>query len=156
MSYEPRPDSRLVAIILLSAIIVPSMVAAELTVPSLQPKLVKSPSQTPPPTSGRGSVTPVQVIMPNGISVNSKLNFQPATTVVVIGVNNTITWSNKDSADHTVTFTQGPSGVSLATISNADVAPGDSFTTTLTVPGTYMYHCTFHPLWMIGKIIVKP
>jgi hypothetical protein len=23
------------------------------------------------------------------------------------------------------------------------------------MPGVYSYHCTFHPFWMIGKIIVK-
>lgn len=155
MSYEPRPDSRLVAIILLSAIIVPSMVVAELTVPSLQPKLSQNPGQTPPPSTGPGHVTPTQIVMPIGVSVNNKLNFQPATIVLVIGVNNTVTWVNKDSADHSVTFTQGPSGVSLTTLSDADVAPGDSFTITLTVPGTYSYHCTFHPFWMIGQIIVK-
>jgi plastocyanin len=156
VSYEPKPDTRLVALILIGAIIVPSMVVAELTVPSLQPKLSQNPSSgpsSPPPTGGK--VTGVKVNMPNGVSVNSKLNFQPSTIVVVIGVNNTVTWVNQDSADHSVTFTSGPSGVQLTAISNADVAPGDSFTVTFTTPGVYSYHCTFHPFWMIGKIIVK-
>ena len=63
--------------------------------------------------------------------------FGPATATVVVGVNNTITWTNDDSAAHTVTFTSVPSG---AGTSNSDIiAPNGTFTQTLTVPGTYQY-----------------
>lgn len=93
--------------------------------------------------------------MPNGVGVRSSLNFLPSTITLVIGVNNTISWTNKDSADHTVTFTTVPSGVQRISITNPDVGPGETFTITLTVAGTYQYHCSFHPGWMRGTVIVK-
>ena len=97
----------------------------------------------------------VQVIMPSGVSVEHNLNFQPSSMTLIVGKNNTVTWTNKDGADHTVTFTSGPSGVTLASISDPDVGSGQTFTITLTVPGTYTYHCNFHPAWMHGTIVVK-
>jgi len=33
---------------------------------------------------------------------------------------------------------------------------GQTFTLTLTVPGTYRFYCTIHPTWMRGTIVVKP
>jgi plastocyanin len=93
--------------------------------------------------------------MPNGVGVRSSLNFLPSTITLVIGVNNTISWTNKDSADHTVTFTKVPTGAQESSISNPDVSPGETFTITLTAPGTYQYHCAFHPGWMHGTITVK-
>ena len=32
---------------------------------------------------------------------------------------------------------------------------GQSFTVTLTVPGTYKYNCSIHPDWMFGTIQVN-
>jgi plastocyanin len=156
MEYRAKPDRRLVVLILLAAILVPSMVATELAVPSFQPKFGTSgaPGGTPPP-GGPGKSKVASVVMPTGINFNKKLNFQPVTLVVVVGVNNTIQWSNQDSADHSVTFTAVPSGVVSQAISDSDVAPGDSFAITLSVPGTYSYHCTFHPFWMRATVIVK-
>ncbi len=78
--------------------------------------------------------------------------FGPDNATVVVGVNNTIVWTNDDVAAHTVTFTTVPSG---AGTSNSDIiAPNGTFTQTLTVPGTYHYICSLHG-WMKGTIIVK-
>lgn len=155
MEYEAKPDRRLWALLILGATIVPSMVALELAVPNFQPRIGGGGSTAPPASGGVGTTTAVQVVMPNGVGVRSSLNFQPSTITVVIGVNNTISWTNKDSADHTVTFATVPSGVQRTSISNPDVGPGETFTITLTVAGTYQYHCSFHPAWMRGTIIVK-
>ena len=80
-------------------------------------------------------------------------SYSPDTVVVVIGVNNTITWVNQDSAPHTVTFTVVPSGVT-ATIDSGEMVHGAAFTYTFQISGTYLYGCTYHP-WMGGKVIVK-
>jgi YVTN family beta-propeller protein len=70
--------------------------------------------------------------------------FGPASLAVAAG--QTITWTNGDSVTHTITsddklWDSGP------------VAPGASFSVTLTQPGTYTYHCSVHP-FMRGTVVV--
>jgi plastocyanin len=109
------------------------------------------------PLGGAGSTTAsnqvVQVRMPEG-AWNSSLTFEPRTVTVVIGVNNTIQWKNFDSVGHTVTSISVPNGAQQFGSSSNLVAPGQAYTITLTVPGTYIYHCVIHP-HMEGTIIVK-
>ncbi|MDA4125257.1 MAG: cupredoxin domain-containing protein [Thaumarchaeota archaeon] len=95
----------------------------------------------------------VPVTIPNGISSNQTLNFTPKAITVVVGVNNTIQWTNQDSAAHTVTSTSIPSGAS--SFDSGNLNAGATFTVTLTTPGTYHYLCSIHPAWMIATIIVK-
>jgi len=162
MEYEAKPDGRLVALILIAVVAVPALVAAELYFPGLQPKFqASSPSGgagTPSGGSG-GTSTPVagvKIIIPNGVNLNHALDFTPSTVVLVIGVNNSVTWVNQDTTDHTATFTVVPAGVTASSVSASDVPPGTSFgPVTFTVAGTYDYHCQFHPGWMRGTIIVK-
>lgn len=77
--------------------------------------------------------------------------YHPATVVVVIGVNNTVEWINDDSASHTVTATSVPSGAQM--FDSGNLAPGQTFNYTFTVPGNYTYHCRYHP-WMVGTVVV--
>ncbi|MDA4121283.1 MAG: cupredoxin domain-containing protein [Thaumarchaeota archaeon] len=154
MQYESKPDRRLWALLILAAALIPGMITLELALPGFQPRFGASGS-APPPTSGGGKTTAVQVLMPNGVNFNHNLNFQPAQLVLIIGVNNTITWTNQDSADHTVTFTSGPSGADLPGLSDPDLGSGQTYTIALSASGTYQYHCSFHPAWMRGTIVVK-
>lgn len=85
--------------------------------------------------------------MPVGVGSNTALTFSPATVTLVIGVNNTLTWDNKDTAVHTVTATDG-------SFDSGDVKKGQSYTHTFTTPGTFSYYCKYHS-WMTGKVIVK-
>jgi plastocyanin len=71
--------------------------------------------------------------------------FSPVSTTVKVGTR--VTWVNQSAAPHTVTsktrswrFNKGLSRSAI------------SFT--FKKPGTYLYHCTFHP-GMNGKIVVK-
>jgi plastocyanin len=107
-------------------------------------------------TASKSSAPP-----PNGLAISilkgsssdqSSLGFGPDTATIVVGVNNTVTWTNNDVAGHTVTFTGIPSGAT--TSSSALIAPSATFTQTFTVPGTYHYICSIHS-WMKGTIIVK-
>jgi plastocyanin len=160
MEYEAKPDGRLVALLLIAVAILPGLIAAELYFPGLQPKF-QAPSSSggsvgPSGGGGTSPVAGVKIIIPNGVNLNHALDFTPSTVVLVVGVNNSVTWVNQDSTDHTATFTVVPGGVTASSVSASDVPPGTSFgPVTFTVAGTYDYHCQFHPGWMRGVIIVK-
>ncbi len=64
------------------------------------------------------------------------LTYQPANIQVSVGT--TVTWTNLDSVQHTVTFNNGMGDSGL-------LSPGQSFSYTFNTPGTYQYHCTVHP-----------
>jgi len=72
--------------------------------------------------------------------------FHPNTITVVIGVNNTVTWTNNDATTHTVT-----SDNSL--FPGETLAPGATYTYTFDQVGTYAYHCSIHPT-MTGTVHV--
>jgi len=97
---------------------------------------------------GGGGIT---IVLPTGVGSDQSLNYQPSKITVVIGVNNTIQWLDKDSIPHTVTSMPGsPSSFGSGTLNQ-----GDAFSVKLTSPGTYGYFCQFHPGWMKGTITVK-
>jgi plastocyanin len=73
-------------------------------------------------------------------------SFSPNTITVVIGINNTVVWTNDGTVDHTVTANGG-------SFLSGDLAPGSNFTNTFTTPGTFAYHCSIHPI-MKGTVIV--
>ena len=103
-------------------------------------------------TTSSQSASGPQVIMPNGVGTNHSLNFSPDNITVVIGVNNTVTWINDDSVQHTVTSQNIPTGARV--INSGPMNSGDKFTYTFTVSGKYTYDCSLHPVWMIGTVIV--
>jgi plastocyanin len=87
--------------------------------------------------------------------------YQPLTLTVVIGVNNTVVWTNKDTAFHTATSSSGPASFNSKCLDGvgATCIPGtgpssSSYQFTFTVAGTYHYSCSYHA-WMQGTIIVK-
>ena len=73
-------------------------------------------------------------------------SFGPADLTVDAGA--TITWTNLDSADHTVTQTGG------LVFKSPDLATDDTFEVTFEEAGTYQYICKFHPA-MRGTITVE-
>lgn len=88
-----------------------------------------------------------EVSIEDGSAANTtSLYYSPPTITVIIGVNNTVTWVNNDIAPHTVTDT----GV----FDSGPINRGGSWSYTFTTPGTYNYHCSYHP-WMHGTVIVK-
>ncbi len=88
-----------------------------------------------------------QVSIPPGTGSNLNLNYQPPSIVVVIGVNNTVTFVNRDGVPHTVSATDG-------SFDSGNLAAGASWTHTFTAAGTYTYYCAYHS-WMKGTVIVK-
>jgi plastocyanin len=89
----------------------------------------------------------VIVTMPAGVGSSNTLNFSPASITVVIGVNNTVTWMNKDQSIHTVTATD-------KSFDSGNILGGASFTYTFKTAGTYTYVCIYHG-WMKGTVVVK-
>jgi plastocyanin len=88
----------------------------------------------------------VSIVSDAGTNTSSK-GFSPDNIILVLGVNNTVVWTNNDSAPHTVTANDG-------SFNSGNLAPGQSFAYTFTSPGTYTYHCTYHP-WMVASVTVK-
>lgn len=64
--------------------------------------------------------------------------FSPAALTVSAGT--TVTWTNDDTAPHTVTVSSGP-----VTFSSPQLQKGQSFSYTFTKVGGYKYYCAVHP-----------
>lgn len=103
-------------------------------------------STTHTTTGTAPSSVAVSLVQGAGTNTSSR-GFKPDTITVVLGVNNTVVWTNNDGSPHTVTAQDG-------SFDSANMAPGAVYTYTFTRAGTYSYHCTYHP-WMIGTVIVK-
>jgi plastocyanin len=103
-----------------------------------------NPTTTTVQTAATG--VPVSILAGAG-TPGANQGFSPDRITVVIGVNNTVVWTNNDNQPHTVTA----NGESF---DSGLLAPGATFTYTFTTPGVYGYHCTYHP-WMTGTVVVK-
>ncbi len=73
--------------------------------------------------------------------------FNPVFITVVIGVNNSVVWTNYDATTHTVTDDNG-------TFNSGNLNGGQTWEYTFTTPGTYDYHCVYHSV-MNAAVIVK-
>ena len=67
--------------------------------------------------------------------------------VLTVNVGDTVEWSNTDTADHTVTSSNGA-------FDSGTITAGTSWSFTFDTAGTYSYSCTIHPL-MTGTIVVQ-
>jgi len=81
-------------------------------------------------------------------------------SVVTIGVGETVTWSNDDTAAHTVTsgnLSVEPNIVGTNLPNGFDSSlfmAGATFEVTFDEAGTFDYFCLVHP-WMVGQVIVS-
>ena len=74
-------------------------------------------------------------------------DFMYSPKTLTISVGETVTWTNYDSMQHTVTSDSGD------VLNSELLGQGKTYSMTFTEAGTYDYHCTPHP-YMKGKIIV--
>jgi len=96
-----------------------------------------------PNTAGTGT--------PSGSSETYNINIQNfaySNTALTIKQRDIITWTNKDSARHTVTSDSG------SELDSELLDKEESYSHTFNTAGTYNYHCTPHP-YMKGKVIVE-
>ena len=71
---------------------------------------------------------------------------------ITIGLGDTVTWDNVDTAAHTVTsgtIDGGPDG----RFDSSLLLAAKSYSFTFEAAGDYDYYCIVHP-WMVGKVIV--
>ena len=102
--------------------------------------------------AGGGPPGPITQVVQASILKGAGLNttspgFSPTTIMVVIGVNNTVTWTNDDTGPHTVTGVNGG-------FDSGNLEPGQKYTHTFNSVGTFDIKCNYHN-WMHGTIIVK-
>ncbi len=127
---------------------VPEMIVEE------EPEVTVTPPKVEVPPKVMGPFTGT-ILVPSGTGVpgcdETNECFIPADVTVSVGT--TITWSNDDTAAHTVTSgspTDGPDGIFDSSIFMA----GTTFEHTFDEAGTYDYFCMVHP-WMKGKVQVN-
>lgn len=77
------------------------------------------------------------------------VNYAFAPASITVNEGDTITWTNQDTAPHTVTTTSGPQSLNSPYLSK-----GQSWSYTFSSPGTYEYYCTVHPD-MRARVIVQ-
>jgi len=97
------------------------------------------------------------------VGMTNDLAFQPRTVQIRVG--ETVTWRNTSALVHTVTadpaLAQRADDVELPQgaqrFNSGSIAPGQSYSHTFSVPGTYRYFCIPHELQgMTGTVEVLP
>jgi len=74
-------------------------------------------------------------------------NFQFSPNPVRVKVGTAVTWTNKDSTDHTVQADGG-------TFGSGHLGTGQTYSHTFSAAGTYTYHCAIHT-YMKATVIVS-
>ncbi len=111
------------------------------TQPAPTQTVVATPGVTQTTTAGATTTLTAQAI-----SVEIKdFKFNPA--ILNIAKGTTVTWTQNDSAPHTVTATSGEN------FDSAHLNQGQTYSYTFNEAGTVVYGCTIHP-YMSGTIIV--
>ncbi|HEV7664181.1 MAG TPA: cupredoxin domain-containing protein [Chloroflexota bacterium] len=84
------------------------------------------------------------VTQTGGVAVNvvdgssaSSWTYTPAQVTTIVGTR--LTWTNTGAEAHTVTSDD------RTTFDSRNMAPGATFSCTPTTPGTFAYHCAYHP-----------
>ena len=105
-----------------------------------EPATTQAPAATEAPA-------PTEAAAPVGVEVSiQSFSFGPDEITVAAGT--TVTWVNdEDAVPHTATSEDG-------VWDSGTLQPGDSFSFTFDVPGTYPYFCAIHPS-MTATIVVE-
>jgi plastocyanin len=96
-----------------------------------------------PATAGAAPAAPAAPVVTDHVAIQS-FAFGPGTVTVKPGT--TVTWTQQDEDQHTVTADD-------ATFASSPLVIGQTYTHTFTAPGTYHYHCAIHPV-MHGAVTV--
>ena len=89
------------------------------------------------------AATPAAPVATDHVAIQS-FAFGPGTVTVKPGT--TVTWTQQDEDQHTVTADD-------ASFASSPLVTGQTYTHTFTAPGTYQYHCAIHP-FMHGTVTV--
>ena len=110
------------------------------------------PTVTVPPTSSIPQALPtstekkvLETVINRVNVVISNFSFQPKSLSIPVG--STVTWTNNDSAPHTISADDG-------SFDSGNMAPGSNFSHTFSTSGNVLYHCAFHSS-MHGSVEIK-
>ena len=145
-------DRKLLTAVALGAVLVAALSVAGLRAaapsPADTPVLASSAlaaqpaAPAPAPAAAPAAQPAAKVAAPAKASTKSVMimdyKYSPASLTVNVG--DTITWTNMDTAPHTVTVTNGPLKFDSGTMQK-----GDTFSYTFKEAGTYLYYCAVHP-----------
>ncbi len=106
-----------------------------------------STSSTPAATATQAGNTQTVMIITDS---SGSFAFSPASLTIKAGT--AVTWKNTTQVSHTVTSDDGKSFDSGS--ANPIAAQSGTFSFTFNTPGTFAYHCSFHP-FMKATIIVQ-
>ena len=146
--HSRRPHSRSLLLLTTLALLAVALLALGCNSSSTttsEATTASTPETSAPTTSGVTATT-----TGGGATAGTKVeiknfSFNPASLTVKTG--DTVTWTNNDTATHTVVADDN-------SFSSSDLAPGASFTHTFTKAGTVAYHCSIHPS-MTATVVVQ-
>lgn len=123
-----------------------------------QPPPAPPPPPPPPPATVPGADVTINM---EGIAFIDPDGNRNQNATVTISVGQTVGWANNDAEAHTVTSGEGMNGqdgdglpAGATAIASGTLDPGDDFTQTFDVAGTYTYFCEFHPTDMFDATII--
>jgi plastocyanin len=121
-----------------SAVATPNSVSTPvppLPTDTMPPFSLTPPAETNTPAPGGTGTADIAI---------SNFAFDPASITIKVGT--TVVWTNKDSANHSITSDTG-------LWDSGGIAQGESYTRVFDTAGTFTYYCSIHPS-MKGTIIV--
>ena len=83
-----------------------------------------------------------------GVTHMNMQNFAYQYTNIQVRAGTTVTWTNQDSAPHSITFKNGMKDSGL-------LSQGQSFSYTFNTPGAYQYYCSVHPNMVATVTVVS-
>ncbi|MEO8104821.1 MAG: plastocyanin/azurin family copper-binding protein [Candidatus Saccharibacteria bacterium] len=107
-----------------------------------------STTSTAPASLPKTSTSTPQAAPPQAVDKVAITNFTFSPVAITVKKGTTVTWTNNDSVNHTVTETDGLSGPK-----SSSLATGQSYTFTFTTAGAFHYNCSIHPN-MVGTVTV--
>jgi plastocyanin len=120
--------------------------------PGPTPPPATTPATTRPPALPPTTPAPTTTLPgtpPPTLASVMIMDFQYSPTTVTIAAGGTVTWTNHDSAPHTVTADDG-------SYDSGMMRTGGTWSKTFTAPGTYRYHCDYHPEMVATVVVLAP
>ncbi len=122
-------------------------VSVALAIAACSGSATPAPSAQPSGAPSAASISPSAAASTAAGSAVTIANFSFQPTPLTIAVGTTVTWTNTDGTEHTVTADDG-------SFKSDRLASGATFGQTFATAGTFAYHCSIHSS-MKATVIVK-
>ena len=136
-------------------VVVVVLLAGWFLVKSQQTQVTPAP-QTPPTVNGNPTPTASEsspsAMMAGTVVTVSNTGFTPK--VITIKAGDSVTWTNSDSANHTVNSSPHPTHTDNPFLNLGTIAPGANKSLSFPTAGTYKYHDHLNPTFF-GSVTVE-